>query len=432
LSRSVLEAIAEGSMLVKLPYGKGEVKVEVPHRADVIVPREPPGVDDARAEIQRAMDRPTGSLRLRQLAVGRSDAVVVINDITRPAPSDLMLEEILRDLRAAGIREDEVTVLVAVGDHRANTPAEIRQMVGARLSSRLRIVNHDAEDEANLSLVGETGMGFPVWVNSRVAHASLVILTGVIAPHHGAGYSGGRKSLIPGVAGLRTIQRLHSLRTCPYGPAMGWLKGNPAHREMVAGARMVGIDFILNVVVNARGQVVRAIAGELEAAHEEGVSTCEAHWGIDVAHRYDIVVATPGGYPRDIDLHQSQKAMSVAEMLVDDGGTIVLIAECADGSGKFAASLMAAETPRQVIERFRREGFTRELSFKAFYCARALDEHAVIVACSGIERGDLERMFFRYAPSPQAAINEALKLKGAAASVLVLPYGVDCVPRVGG
>jgi nickel-dependent lactate racemase len=356
--------------------------------------------------------------------------VVVVNDITRPVPSDLMLTEILNDLKAAGVREDEVTIVVAVGDHRPNTRAEIAQMVGTDLATRLRIVNHDAENEANLTFVGETDSGFPVWVNSIVANASLKVLTGVVAPHHGAGYSGGRKSLIPGVAGLRTIQRLHSLPVCPYGPAIGWMVGNPTHEEMIVGARMVGIDFILNVVQSTKGQVVKAVAGELEAAHEAGVAICEAHWGIDLAHRYDVVIVTPGGYPRDINLHQSQKAMSVAEMVTNDGGIIVLVAECVDGIGKFATSFASVHSPQQVIERFKREGFTRELSFKAFYCARALDRYPIVVACAGIAQAELERMFFQYAPSPQSAIDGALARKGAGASVLVLPYAVECVPRI--
>lgn len=417
-------------MLVELRYGRGVVKVEVPVQAEVFYPKELPGVADARSEIRRALDHPIECQPLHQLARGRPDAIVVINDITRPTPSEPMLEELLTDLKAAGISEDSVTVIIACGNHRPNTGEEIRQMVGSDLASRLRIINHDCEDEANLTLVGETDSGLPVWVNSLVARASLKIATGLITPHQAAGYSGGRKSINPGVVGLKTLRRHHSFPLRPYEPAQGWMKGNSFHQEAVKGARLVGVDFILNVVTNSGGEVVKAVAGEMEAAHELGVATCEESWVIKFPHKYDIVVVSPGGYPRDIDLHQAQKAMATAEAVAGDGAIIVLIAECPDGIGKFADWLRLAKTPKEVIERFRKEGFTREHSSKAFMCARALDRFEIIVACSGVSRSDLEEMFFRYAPSPQVAIDEALAIKGPGSRVLVLPYASSCIASI--
>jgi nickel-dependent lactate racemase len=190
--------------------------------------------------------------------------------------------------------------------------------------------------------------------------------------------------LTPGVAALETIAKQHSFPIRPYDPAMGWMKGNPFHEVAVTVARTVGIDFII----------------------------------------------TPGGFPRDIDLHQAQKAMSTAEPVAADGGVIVLLAECADGIGKFAAWLKGAKSPQDVIERFKREGFTREHSSKAFMCARALAKHPVVVCCAGIAKSELEAMFFRPAGAPQDAVNQALQMKGGNARVLVLPYAVDCVPKI--
>jgi len=417
-------------MLVRLPYGRKFVDIDLPDTATIVYPQEVPAVAEPHSEIRHAMKHPIGCPPLRQLAVGKSDVVVVINDITRPAPSRLMLEEILIELEAGGIREDEITAVIACGNHRANTLEEIQEMVGSELSSRLRIFNHDCEDEENLTFCGETNTGFPVWINSVVAHASLKILTGLITPHHSAGYSGGRKSIMPGVAGIKTLNRHHSLPTRPYQPASGWMKGNPFHEEAVKVARRVGVDFILNVVRNSSGDIVKAVAGEMEAAHEHGVAVCEKSWVIKFRQKYDIVIVTPGGYPRDVNLHQAQKAMSTAETLLNDDGVIVLVAECLEGIGKFVDWLKQAETPREVIERFRREGFTREQSSKAFMCARALDKYTVIVSCSGIEKSDLEQMFFRYAPSPQAAVEDALALKGLGSSVLVLPHALSCVTTI--
>ncbi len=417
-------------MKINVPYGKGSVEVKVPDGSTVSLPCQLERVHDVSAEIRRAMAEPIGSPALRMIASGRRDAVVVINDITRPAPSREMLAAILDELRDAGVPETTVTVVIATGNHRPNSPDEIESMIGEDFARRLRVVNHACEDAATLTTMAAAGVDVPVRINSHVARASLRILTGLIAPHQAAGYSGGRKSLTPGVAALETIAKQHSFPIRPYNPAMGWMKGNPFHEVAVKVARAVGIDFILNVVKNCRGEVVHAVAGELEAAHEAGVAICEKSWVTSFSRKYDVVIVTPGGFPRDIDLHQAQKAMSTAELVAADSGVIVLLAECPDGIGKFAPWLKGAASPQAVIDRFTREGFTREHSSKAFMCARTLARHPVVVSCSGIGRQDLEAMFFRYAPSPQEAINAALELKGGDSSVLILPYAVDCVPKI--
>jgi len=417
-------------MQVDLPYGASSLKIDVPENTRVVIPQEMCGIPDERAEIRRALDHPIGSASLSQLARGKSDAVIVINDITRPVPSQLMLEELLQDLSQAGIKEDKVTVVIATGNHRPNDDQEIREMIGRDLASRLRVVNHDCDNKSLLTDLGQTDSGLPVWINTLVVSASLKIVTGLITPHHGAGYSGGRKSILPGVAGLETLNRHHSLPIRPYHPAFGWMKGNPFHEEAVKVARSVGVDFILNVVKNSCGQVVAAVAGELELAHEHGVSLCEKSWQLDLPHPYDIVIVSPGGFPRDIDLHQSQKAMSAAEMVIAKDGVIVLIAECRDGIGKYADWLKQAGSPREVIERFECEGFTRDHSSKAFMCARALEHYSVNFYCSGIDADELEQMFFHAAQSAQEAVDKAVKQKGTDARVLVLPQAVSCVPRV--
>jgi len=305
-------------------------------------------------------------------------------------------------------------------------------MLGAEAVRRFRVTNHDCARSQDMAFVGETANGFPVWVNRMVADAPVKVLTGLITPHHVAGYSGGRKSILPGVAGLETIARHHSFPNRLYGPAMGILDGNPFHELSVLAARLVGVDFIVNVVKNWRGQVVRAVAGDLEAAHHAGMAVCEDNWLLDLPHLFDVVIATPGGYPRDINLHQAQKAMSAAEQLVAPGGAIVLVAECGDGVGAFGSWLKSGSSPQAVIDRFMREGFTAEHSSKAFLCARALAEHPVVVVCGGIPAPELSAMFFLPATSAQDAVDRALSLAGPAPRVLALPYAVDCVPRVAG
>ncbi len=417
-------------MKVDLPYGKGRAAVKVPDGSTIAYPREMPRVADVAAEITRAMAEPIGSPPLRAIAAGKPDAAVVVNDITRPAPSREMLGSILDELKTAGIPPEAVTVVVATGNHRPNSPAEIAGMIGEEFARQLRVVNHACEDDNALTTIAAPGVDIPVRVNSHVARASVRILTGLIAPHQAAGYSGGRKSLAPGVSALETIAKHHSFPIRPYDPAMGWMKGNAFHEVALSIARAVGIDFIVNVVKNCRGEVVHAVAGELEAAHEAGVSVCEQSWVVTFPHKYDLVIVTPGGYPRDIDLHQAQKAMSTAELVAAERGVIVLIAECLDEIGKFAAWLKGRRNPQDVIDRFAREGFTREHSSKAFMCARALAKHPVVVCCSGIDASELEAMFFRPTETAQDAVDLGLVMTGGNSRVLVLPYAVDCVSRV--
>lgn len=417
-------------MLIDLPYGSGMIQVVVPENSRFISPRQIPCVADLRRSIRAALDNPIGCEPIRVIARGKKDAVIVINDTTRPAPSGPMLEEILIDLAEAGISEDAVTVIIACGNHMPNTQDEIRQMVGEDLLTRLRIINHDCNDREKLSVIGKTETGIPIWVNKAVADSSFKITTGLITPHHSAGYSGGRKSIIPGVAGLETLKMHHSFPIRPYEPAYGWMKGNPFHEEALRIARDVGVDFILNVVQTGAGDISMVVAGELEAAHEKGIEACKANWELNLSHRYDVVIVAPGGYPRDIDLHQSQKAMSSAEMIVEKDGVIVLIAECRNGIGKYADWLKKAETPREVIERFQQEGFNEDHSSKAFMCARALERYEVIVHCSGISDDELKQMFFTPVSTPQDAIDRAMDSAGSNARVLVLPYAVNCVPKV--
>ena len=418
-------------MRIDLPYGRSSVPVNIPDNAKTASLQLAPRAVDIRHEIRWALDHPIGSPSLRALSRGLPDAVIVINDTTRPAPSGAMLEALIEDLSHAGIAEDRVTVVIACGNHRPCTPFEIQQMVGDDLAERLCIVNHDARDRKNLTKVGETETGLPVWANKTVVNASFKILTGLIAPHHSAGYSGGRKSIMPGVAGLETLKRHHSFPFRPFEPAYGWMKGNPFHEEAVRIAKKVGIDFVLNVIQDSSGRFFGAVSGNLEAAHEKGVSMGKPFWKIALPHRYDVVITTPGGFPRDIDLHQAQKAVSTAETMIEPGGVIVLIAECRDGLGKWAARwLKAARSPQEVIERFKKEGFTEDHTSKDFMCARALAQHDVVLYSGGIPEKEVREIFFTPALSPQAAVDLAVERAGFDPRVLVLSYAVNCVPRI--
>ncbi len=275
--------------------------------------------------------------------------------------------------------------------------------------------------------MGATSRKMPIYVNTAYATASLKILTGVIAPHQSAGFGGGRKSVVPGICGLETLRTHHSFPIRPAVPILGIVKNNTFHEEAVAAAR-AGVDFIVNVVKNYRSQVVEAVAGDLDAAHMAGVAICEKSWVRKFSKAYDVVFVGPGRYPKDIDLHQSQKGMAVAEQITRPGGTIVLIAECSNGVGKFGKVLKEADSVETVIRDFYAQGFTPDQNSKAYMFARCCKDHKVFVV-SRLDPKEIGEMFMTGFNSVEAAAAAALS-SYERPSVLCIPYAGDVIPVV--
>lgn len=415
---------------VEIPLGSGKISADVPNLITVLRPNEVAGLPDPAAAVRDALRNPIGSRPLFEIASGRKDAAIVVNDITRPYPGGLLVREIAAELNRAGIPDSAVTLVVACGNHRPNTEKELRGMFGDGVVERFRIVNHNGGDQESLKYLGTTGRGVPIWINRLVADADLKIVTGLITPHHSAGFSGGRKSILPGVSGLKTLNIHHSLPIRPYEASMGWYQGNPFHEESLLAARMVHVDFVVNTIDNESRQVVAVVAGDVDLAHKKGVEICRRIWEVDLPRKVDITITGPGGYPRDFDLHQSQKAVSCAEMATRPGGIIILCAEARDGIGKFGGWLKAAKTPDEVIERYKREGYTAEASAKAFMYARAFKKHKVMIVGCRVPAEELREMFMEPYQDLSAAVNAALAELGAAATFVVIPYASDMIPVV--
>lgn len=418
------------AMKAKVPYGETQIEFEIGNcsLARVVLPPDTDGVSDAGKAIEDAMEHPIGAPRLRERTKPGQKAVIVVNDVTRPAPTGPMVRAIAGELQMGGVREADITLVVATGNHRGNTADELKAMLGEDVVRRFRIINHDCNNMSQMVYLGDTSMGVPVWVNRAVMDADIKVLTGLITPHHSAGFSGGRKSILPGVSGIETLRIHHSLPIRPFEPAMGWLEGNPFHEQAVEAARMAGVDFMVNTVHNRKKQVIRAVAGDVSEAHVSGARTCRDAWSVPVPEPADIVIASPGGYPRDINLHQAQKAVSCAELFVRRGGVVILVAECRDGTGDFAGWLKAAPNPQAVIERFKREGYTKESSAKAFMFARGLSRFDVIVVSRCLPPGELEEMFMAPAESVEHALKIARTRVGPNPRVVVLPYGSEVMP----
>jgi len=415
---------------VKIPVGEVEKEVSVPNLKGIIEPARIPGVKNMRAEIRRALENPIDSPSLKDIARGKKDAAIIVNDITRPYPAGVIVEEIARELAEAGFKDEQIFLVIAYGEHRFNTHAELCAMLGEDVVERFRIVHHDALDESRLVTVGQTDGGTVVQINKEFAGAAVKIATGCITPHQLAGYSGGRKSVMPGIAGINSLKTHHSFPIRPEASSMGWLKGNPFHDEALAAAYIAGIDFIVNSVDNAERELVSCVAGELNAAHLKGVEICAKIWTVPVSGKADVIIVSPGGYPRDFDMHQAQKAIGCAEMICREGGQIILCAEARDGIGKFGQVLMDAKDPQEVIDKFVKYGYTPDKTSKAYMWARAVQHFKLTVACCQVGKEELESMFLEGVDTIEEAIASALQRCGDEASFLVIPHASDITPVV--
>lgn len=390
------------------------------HDVRTVAPPSPPAVD-LLAAATAALATPTGTPPLRELAAGRHDVVVVTSDATRAVPSRVLLDALMPELAAAGVADDEVTVVIATGAHRAATDAEIEQMLGPRWAAALRVVNHDAH-AADLVDIGRTSRGTPVAICPEVAQAGLRIALGVVEPHEFAGFSGGRKAIVPGVAGYATILANHAVeRLADPRTAAGITSGNPVHEDMLEALRLVGPVFILNVTLDEHLRPTAVAAGDCEAAHEVLVGFVRDSVGCRVDGGADVIVTGPGA-PLDVNLYQAVKALGAVQPLVDGRTRVLLLAACAQGVGAAAMvePFRAAGSPAGVLEALRGPDYVVEQN-GAYVLAEFLTRPARVHAwCPGLEDQVLEAFGMRPATSPSAGLVAALEGLGAGADVLFI------------
>lgn len=279
-----------------------------------------------------ALAHPIGTLPLREIVKPGEKIAIVVNDITRLTRTDLFLPPVVAVLNAAGIPDCDIFIVFALGIHRPQTEAERVEIIGENLHRRIRNFDHDCWDDAGLVTLGRTSFGNTVQINREVWEADRIILTGEIIYHLIAGYSGGRKSLVPGVAGARTTTFNHGMI---FDPACrsGLLEGNPAHEDLLEACRMADPDFIINVVLDPEGRLLRVVAGHFDLAHREGCRAVDAALSASVGEPYDLIIASAGGYPLDLDLRQAHKGLENACAALKHGGSILFYAECPNGAG---------------------------------------------------------------------------------------------------
>jgi nickel-dependent lactate racemase len=415
---------------VWLPYGKSDVCVRIPARnfLDSIEPKKVSGAEDVNAEIERALSEPISSKRLSEIAQPQHKVAIVVDDFTRNTPSQAMLLPVLAELNAAGVKDENVTVIFGCGTHRAVKPEEARRLLGDEVFNRVKTISHDCNSQ-DLVSVGKTKHRTSVRVNRVFAEADVKVLLGDVNFHYYAGYGGGRKSVMPAISCRETISHNHAMLLDANARA-GVLEGNPVHEDMTEAARLAKVDFILNVVTNSKGEIVKAFAGDLEQAFLEATKRVDDMYRVTVDRRADIVVVSPGGYPADINLYQAYKALDNALEVVKRGGTIILVAECAEGHGNqvfyewMARLKELKKVEREVKRRFELGGH------KAYYLLKALKNHQIILVSSLPDYYANGVFKLKTARAVNDALREALKNAGSQTKVWTMPQGNFTLPEV--
>lgn len=320
-------------MQIPLAYGRGTLDIDLPEdRTTVIEPRHQPGLSDERAAIYAALDAPVQAAPLRAQAIRGKRVTIVHSDITRPMPNERVIPWLLHYLEAAGVRREDITLLNALGTHRPNTQAELEQMLTAEVVANYRCVNHEPHNDGACVAFGVTRTGVPALINRHLVEADVRIITGFIEPHFFAGFSGGPKGIMPGVAALKTVVSNHGAHNIGDRRAtFGVTEGNPIWEEMRDIAGRIGPSFLLNVALNNRREITGVFAGDLIAAHRVGTEFVRVNAMQKVPGLFDIVVTTNSGYPLDMNVYQAGKGMRAAELIVRDGGLIIMAAECSEG-----------------------------------------------------------------------------------------------------
>jgi len=421
---------------IKLPYHKRVIEIEIEENSLA-------GVLESRAEeystsqtqqelVEDALDSPIGSETLEELVMGKNSMVIITSDHTRPVPSRVTMPILLRRIRAANPGID-IKILIATGFHRATTHEELVNKFGEEIVEKENIIVHDAFDDSAMVKLGTLPSGGELIINRLAVDTDLLIAEGFIEAHFFAGFSGGRKSVLPGIASATTVMANHCGEFIASPNARtGVLKDNPIHRDMLYAAEQAKLAFILNVVINSEKKVIKAFAGHREKAHAKGCEFVTELSKVDSIPA-DIAVSTNGGYPLDQNLYQSVKGMTAAEATCKEGGVIIMVSACNDGHGgkSFYDNLAQAESPRALLDRIaqvpRNETVPDQWEFQIL--ARMLDKYTVIMVTDMCDPQMIKDMHMQHAYTFEEALERAYGMMGRDAKVAVIPDGVSVIVR---
>ena len=411
---------------LKLGYGLGNLEFELPEAnlLDILLPVSHAEIQRAEDElIKQALSAPIGTPRLREMARGKNRVVIVVSDITRPVPTYKILPHVLAELKDAGVEDKKIKIIFGLGSHRRHTMEEMKRLVGGDVFARFECIDHNPDD---CLWLGKTKGGLPVEIFREVVAADFKICIGNIDLHYFAGYTGGAKAIMPGVSSRASITATHRFMLDPASVA-GNMENNPTREAIEEVGEMVGIDFIVNVVLDEEKRILKAVAGDKRLAHREGCVFLDTLFKVEFRDEADIVVVSAGGFPKDINLYQAQKALDNAKYAVKKNGVIILVAECPEGLGEevFEEWIFAAKNPEEILKRAESEFALG--GHKAVAIAMLL-QNAQVIMVSSLSRELTERLFFQYAANLDEALQKALALKGPQAKVRVIPFGGSMLP----
>ena len=412
-------------MKIEVGFGTGVQTADVPEKniLKILTPNQLQPERTGADSVRYALEHPVGTGRLEEIVHSGEKIVIITSDITRPMPTYTALPVLLDYLFDAGIKADDVTLVFALGSHRSHTAEEQQHLAGNFAYETIRCVDSDPADCIHM---GDTSRGTPIDITRVVAEADRRICLGNVEYHYFAGYSGGIKAIFPGCSTPAAIQANHSQMTDAKACA-GNIVDNPLRDELEEAAEICPVDFILNVVLNEKKEIIYSVAGDIQKAHRQGCAFLDRLYKVTIPQRSDIVIVSQGGAPKDLNLYQTQKALDNSKHAIKKGGTIILVGSSREGFGNatFEDWITSAETPSDLIRRVR-EDF-RLGGHKAAAIAMVL-ENAGIKLVSDMDRDTVSSIFMEPYDQLQKAVDDAFAKHGSDASVIVMPYGGSTLP----
>jgi nickel-dependent lactate racemase len=421
-------------MRIKLDYGTTGLEVDLPDdNVTVIEPVYRAPAPDPHQTLLAAMRAPVDSRPLPALVKAGHRIAISVCDITRAQPRRETLDAIFAEL--PNVRREDVTILIATGTHRANTPDELDHMLGPDIARQCIVINHDSRDAAAMQYVGRTSTGVEVRLNRHWLAADVRITTGFVEPHFFAGFSGGPKMVAPGLASLDTVMTLHDARRIGHPSATwGTTEGNPVHDDVREIARMVPVDFAIDVTLNRDQQITAAFAGDILSEHLNACAAARESAMRAVPQPFDVVLTTNSGYPLDQNLYQAVKGMSAAAKIVKPGGTIICAAECRDGlpnHGSYGAVLASQPDPESLLAMINAPGYSKPDQWQVQIQAQIQLKAKVMVKTAGLTDAQVRAAHFEPIADVEDAVRCALRRAGPDATLCVLPQGPQTIPYLG-
>ncbi len=415
-------------MKITLAYDRHGLEVELPDRNVKAVLRKPAAVplENAGEALRAGLRSPIGTGPLSEIARGKRNAVIVVSDVTRPVPNATILPPIIETLTEAGVAREAITILVATGLHGPNEGAVLDQVLGAEIAGSMNVANHDARAREAHTYLGTTACGTEVRIDSRYRNADVKVLTGLIEPHFMAGYSGGPKAILPGLAAADAIGVIHGYRMLADARCRtGNITDNPLREELIAAARMAGADFICNVTLSEAREITGVFCGDVIEAHRAGCESARRECTAYVDEEVDIAVTSSAGFPLDTTYYQACKGICAPVDIVRPGGMIVVAAGCVDGIGsaEFERLLMETGSPEAVRERLSNADEWKVDQWNVQMIAQVREKARVLFCTGGIPAEKLGRCLVEPVDSVERAIQIGLDQFGRDAAIAVIPEG---------